>query len=318
MKIKKRLLLFLYCYVSVKSVTANDTSNISFQSGNYKISGKIIAPGNQTKKVPAIIFLAGSGGNSSYLTNYKDFLHYFLEEPLINKEVAIMYFDKRGVGQSEGVWYQTNFEQRALDAKNAAEYLKTLSYINPEQIYVIGHSQGGWIVQLCLAEYPEVFAGGISTAGATFSVRKQLINDYQSSYICTKKLDSNIAYRKAKRTVNRVLLFTSLFPFKENWKQLKRIKKFDPAPYLVKIKKPLLLMWAENDRLVSPQWCLEELHTIFPDGIPANIQTHIVKGVNHSFKIAPFCYSGTSKDLIYSEECRKELMLWFLNKAGVN
>jgi predicted peptidase len=40
------------------------------------------------------------------------------------------------------------------------------------RLYIVGHSQGGWIVQVALANYPTVFAGGISMAGPTFSVRK--------------------------------------------------------------------------------------------------------------------------------------------------
>lgn len=188
------LLLLLLCFLNTRSYALKDTLPVSFQSQQHQIHGKIIVPKDRSLKMPAIIFLVGSGGNSSYSTNYADFLKFFLEEPLSNQGIALMYFDKRGVGQSEGVWYKTDFEQRAFDAKNAAEYLKTLPFIDTEQIFLVGHSQGGWIVQVCLAQYPDIFRGGISMAGATFGVKQQLINDYQSAFICSKHLLKEKAY----------------------------------------------------------------------------------------------------------------------------
>ena len=263
--------------------------------------------------MPAVIFIVGSGGNSSYKTNYADFINFFFEQPLEDENIVLMYFDKRGVGQSEGKWYKTDFEQRALDAKNAGEYLKNFPFVDTQQIYLIGHSQGGWIVQLCLAQYPNTFAGGISMAGATFGVKKQLINDYQSSFICSHQSDPAKAFRKAKKKVNKVLAFTSLFPFKQNWKQLNHIKNFEISPYLSKIEKPILYLWGENDKLVSPQWCIEELNKVFPNGIPENFVTHIAKGENHSFKVASFCYDGKTKNLPYSENSRKIIIQWLLS-----
>lgn len=69
-------------------------------------------------------------------------------------------------------------------------------------------------------------------------------------------------------------------------------------------------MWGENDKLVSPQWCKEDLYKIFPNGIPNNFETYVAKGENHSFKIAPFCYKGKSKDISYSEDSRKKMVSW--------
>ncbi len=308
----------LCCFITKQTFALKDTLNIFFQSEKLKIQGKIVAPKNRNIKIPVVIFIVGSGGNSSYKTNYADFTNFFLEQPLENENIALMYFDKRGVGQSEGKWYKTDFDQRALDAKNAAEYLKTLPFVDTQQIYLIGHSQGGWIVQLCLAQYPNTFAGGISMAGATFGVKKQLLNDYRSTFICSHQSDTAKAFSKAKKKVNAVLTFTELFPFKQNWKQLNRIKNFEILNYLSKIEKPILYLWGENDQLVSPQWCKEELNKVFTNGIPENFETHIAKGENHSFKVASFCYKGNAKNLPYSENSREIIIKWLLNTVSSN
>ena len=282
---------------------------ISFKSGKYTLKGNLLVPNTSGRKFPVIIFIVGSA-KSSYTSNYTKFLNSLFERSLPMDSVALLYFDKRGIGQSEGKWFNTSFEERAADVKAAADYLKTLSNIDINKIAVVGHSQGGWIVQLCLAKYPETFVGGISMAGPTFSVKTQLINDYQTKFICAKKLDSAQANHKAEKSVTRDLVFTSLFPFTENWKQLKVIKKFEPGNYLKKIKKPILLMFAENDGLVYPAWCVKELGNVFPYGLPYNFDTVIIKGANHGFMISSLCYNGSFKTIAYSDDCKKAILKW--------
>jgi hypothetical protein len=282
---------------------------VSFKTGKYILKGNLLAPNTTGKKFPVIVFCVGSG-LSSYASNYTKFLDSLFEQNLPLDSVAILYFDKRGIGQSQGKWFNTSFEERADDVKAAADYLKTLSIIDSNKIAVVGHSQGGWIVQICLAKYPETFVGGISMAGPTFSVKKQLINDYQTKFICVENLDSIKANRKAVKSVNQDIFFTSLFPFKDGWKQLKVIKNFEPSSYLQKIRKPILLMFAENDALVYPNWCLKELSTVFPDGLPSNYETIIIKGANHGFKIASLCYNGSFKTIPYPDDCKSAILNW--------
>lgn len=306
--------LLIFCSIHLIHSQPKDSIKVSFQSEGYRLEGKLVKPNNPEGKVPAIIFLVGSGGYSSHSRDYKNFLKFFLETPLQEKDVSFLYFDKRGVEPSEGKWYKTTFEERALDAKNAAEYLKTLPYIDEEKIYVVGHSQGGWIVQIALAEYPELFAGGVSMAGPTFGVREQVINEYQSKIICSEDLPAGEAWKKATKQVKRDLTIISLLPFKEDWKQLNRIKNFDPSPFLLNLKKPLLLMFAENDALVDPSKSLEDLNRIFPEGIPENMNLHISSGVNHMFKTSALCYKAKSSELQYSGESQSVMTEWLLKE----
>ena len=282
---------------------------VSFKSGKYTLKGNLLLPKLSGRKYPVIIFSVGSG-LSSYASNYTKLLDSLFEQNLPLDSVAVLYFDKRGIGQSEGKWFNTSFEERAADVKAAADYLKTLSTIDTKKIAVVGHSQGGWIVQICLAKYPETFVGGISMAGPTYSLKKQLINDYQSKFICAENLDSIKANRKAEKSVNRDLFFTSLFPFKDGWKQLQVIKNFEPSSYLKKIGKPILFMFAENDALVYPNWCLKELSNVFPDGLPHNFDTMVIKGANHGFKMSSLCFNGSFKTIPYSDDCKKAILNW--------
>lgn len=316
---RKIVILFsmLFLKLSVLPAADMDTVAVAFEGEGHTLKGRLLLPKNTPGKVPVILFLVGSGGNSSYVSDYKSFLEFFLKSPFENDPVAFLFFDKRGVGESGGKWQNTDFIQRALDAKNAAMHIKDHPAIDADRMYVVGHSQGGWIVQICLAEYPEVFAGGVSMAGPTFDVKKQLINDYQSSYLCGEGMGMEKAFKKAKRRVNRDLAIVSLLPLQDSWKQLKVIRKFDPKPYLGKIHQPLLLLFAENDRLVNPGWSMDHLQMLYPDGLPENFSVHIAESENHSFQTSPLCYKGSWGDLKFSESTRDVMKTWLVREAGM-
>lgn len=302
--------LTLLVFVNQLFAVTVDTIQLDVVSEGYHLDAVMLKQTASNKKLPVIIFLVGSAGNSSHKTTYKDFTEFFFENTFLKNGFAVVYFDKRGVGKSEGKWYETTFEQRALDAKNVALAIRQFDFVDQEKLFVVGHSQGGWIVQVAVANYPEIFAGGISMAGPVFGVRKQLINDYQSKFICAKGWSAPKAYRKAKAKTNRNIFFSSVFGKKGNLKQLTVIKKFEPRPYLVAVRKPLLLLFAENDALVNSKWCFNELKTIFPEGLPSAINVHESKGETHSFKIAPFCYKGERVTRYYSEATQQKIYEW--------
>ncbi|GHG58943.1 hypothetical protein GCM10010919_01040 [Alishewanella longhuensis] len=291
--------------------------NFKAQSDGLALDGYILRNRHITKPQPIIVFVVGSGVGST-MANYKRTTEFFFDNQLLEQGFAIAYFDKRGLGASEGVWYTTTFEQRALDARNVALHIRDYDFVDPERIFIVGHSQGGWIVQIALAEYPEIFAGGISMAGPTFSVRKQMINDAASKIACEDGLDEIAAFKKASRKVQRDLFFISLVGWKGNLRQLNLIKDFDPESYLKSINKPLLMLFGENDPLVSVRLSLEALDRIFSGNLPQNFEYFIGAGEEHSFKIAPKCFQGKWSELAFSESTRQKISEWLNVQASIN
>lgn len=304
-----------YITLSASPGTNIDTINFKVQSEGYNLDVQLIKKSSKDQ-IPVIIFLVGSGGTSSHRTNYKDFTAYFLEKTFLENDFALVYFDKRGVGESEGVWFETSFEQRATDAVNVALAIKKLDYIDQDKIYLIGHSQGGWIAQIALSNHPEIFAGGVSMAGATFGVRKQLINDYMSNYICKKGNSETKALKRATKKANRDIKFVNRFGKKGNWKQLKIIQNFEPKRYIFHIEKPFFFMLAENDELVNSKWAVDEFQNIFPSGKPSHIKIYIAASETHSFQKAHKCYDRDWKNYPYSEDTQKVLFEWIVDKAN--
>jgi uncharacterized protein len=315
-EMKKFIFTFLFkiVFIPVYALEISST-NITAESEGYAINGVVLKSDAELEKRPAIIFLVGSGGTSSHTTDYRNFVNYYFEEVLLDKGFAIVYFDKRGVESSEGVWYNTTFEQRALDAKHIAMEVARLDFIDDNHIYLVGHSQGGWIAQIAVASWPELFAGAISMAGPTYGVRKQIIDEYHSRYICNDNLSEDAALRKATRNVNRDLFFISFLGWTGNWKQLRIIRNFEADGYIRSITKPFLFMFAENDELVNPKWAMEDLEKIFPGGPPPFIETYTAAGQNHSFRVAPACYRGEWDVLQYSESTRNIITEWLTSQV---
>lgn len=300
---------------SQNSGVKTDTICIAAISEGYSLDVTILRKSVKKTKLPVIIFAVGSG-DLPWMISYGDQLQFYFENTFLLNDFVVVYFDKRGVGNSEGIWYETTFEQRALDVRNVALELQKLDFIDSDNLYIIGHSQGGWIAQIALSLYPDVFAGGVSMAGPTFGVRKQLINDYMSGYLC-KGLSESRALKKAKRTVRRDLFLVSIFGRKGNLKQLNVIKDFEPQSYIKAIHLPFFMLFAANDPLVSSQWSIEQLESIFPEGLPQNMSYFVAPGEDHSFKIAPKCNNGSFDDFEISVETMNLMYNW-VHKLWIN
>jgi uncharacterized protein len=102
---------------------------------------------------PALVWVHGSG-KETRLT-YK--------APLVQKIVqaglAVLSYDKRGVGESQGVCCpgdSDHFNLLAADVAGAVNALRSYSGIDPHQIGLLGASQAGWIVPLSVARFDQV------------------------------------------------------------------------------------------------------------------------------------------------------------------
>lgn len=288
----------------------NERIPVQFRSGNHTLSGELILPPGKEKR-PAIVFLVGSAG-ASYRTNYVEWSEHNLEKQFLPEGIAILHFDKRGIGPSEGDWHKTDFYGRADDAKAAIDYLKTLPQIDSARIGVIGHSQGGWISQILASKYPQDIKFAVSLAGPTYGVRRQLVNDFESRFICDKNFDSEKAHRKAVSKMNRTFAVVSILPIQKNWRQLKVIKNFEPDEVIRTLKVPTLFLFAENDALVYPSWAITTLHDLFDGAIPGHITYSTIAGTSHSFRLSDLCGREVPSPPAYAPDFQRELKQYVL------
>lgn len=262
-------------------------TNITFDSGRFTLHGELILP-DTARKAPVLVFLVGSGENSSYQTLYKDFVKKNLEEPFLKKGIALLYFDKRGIGKSEGAWQRSDLYERAEDTKAAIEFLKTQGRIDSTRIGIVGHSQGGSVAQIMGDLYKDDIKFIASIGAATYDMELQLTNTYYSMYLCEGNPD-NEAFDKASKKAISDINWVSWFPLTKAWRQLSEISDFDPAPHLKNINMPAFFAFAENDYYVYPGWAIGTLNDTFEHQIPDNFNLQIIPAANHDFRIAEKC-----------------------------
>jgi pimeloyl-ACP methyl ester carboxylesterase len=89
---------------------------------------------------PAIVTLHGSSSGSR---DHRLFLH--LEALLVPAGFAVMRYDRRGSGASDGDFETADFGQLAADALAVVELVANRDEIDPRQVGFYGYSQGGWI-----------------------------------------------------------------------------------------------------------------------------------------------------------------------------
>ena len=134
----------------------------------------LLVPKNldRSKKHPAIVWIHGDGVNQNYdgwhvQRNYA--VYYSFHQYLLQKGYVVIAPDYRGsIGYGrdwrEGVYMDVGGKD-AKDAWMAANYLKTLSYVDMDRVGVWGLSYGGFFTLIALTDQPRLFRAGVDVAG---------------------------------------------------------------------------------------------------------------------------------------------------------
>ena len=113
-------------------------------AGHNQLAGTLSVP-DGGGSFPAVVLISGTGHNTrdEDVWGHKVFL--VLADALTRKGIAVLRYDKRGVGGSSGDYDAATTGDFASDAAAAVAWLKTQSQIDASRIGVLGHSEGGII-----------------------------------------------------------------------------------------------------------------------------------------------------------------------------
>ncbi|MBC9798238.1 alpha/beta hydrolase family protein [Sinomicrobium weinanense] len=163
------------------SILLNPVSeNITFKNSkdNITFSGTLALPGKEGR-FPAVILISGNGKNNrnSEFGNHKPFLD--ISNHFIKNNIAVLRYDKRGVGKSEGNFDAANSFDFAEDVKAALNYLLTRQDIQKNNIGLVGHSEGGLIAPIVAATSENV-AYIVSLAGPSIPGNRILLSQQKA------------------------------------------------------------------------------------------------------------------------------------------
>ena len=116
-------------------------------AANVKLAGTLTLPEGKGP-FPAVLLITGSGpqNRDEELMGHQPFL--VLADYLTRRGVAVLRVDDRGVGKSTGDFGVATSRDFADDALVGLHFLKSRQDINPRQIGLVGHSEGGLIAPL--------------------------------------------------------------------------------------------------------------------------------------------------------------------------
>jgi dipeptidyl aminopeptidase/acylaminoacyl peptidase len=138
------------------------------------VPGWLFVPKNldRSKKHPVIIWIHGDGVNQNYngwhvQRNYA--VYYSFHQYLLQKGYVVFAPDYRGsIGYGRDWRTGVHMDVGGKDAKDAwmaANYLKTLPYVDSDRIGVWGLSYGGFFTLIAMTDQPKLFRAGVDVAG---------------------------------------------------------------------------------------------------------------------------------------------------------
>ena len=289
---------------------------ITFPNGKAKISlaGTLTLP-RGPGPFPAVILLSGSGPHDrdESLVGHRPFL--VLADHLTRKGIAVLRFDKRGIGKSTGDYASATTEDFAGDAEAALAYLNTRKEIDPKKIGLLGHSEGGLIAPM-VATHSQTIAWIVLLAGPGLKgedvlllqselilraagvnegeVARTLAFNKQTYALVRQEKDPAALEAKLNELVQSTSTGAALPPaavqaqvrmLVSPW--FRYYLDYDPLPALQKTMCPVLALNGEKDLQVSSKENLAKIQKALHDGGNHDFQTTELPGLNHLFQHGP-------------------------------
>ncbi|WP_204001049.1 alpha/beta hydrolase family protein [Micromonospora lutea] len=240
---------------------------VTFPNRDVRLAGTLSLP-DQPGRRPGIVMIGGSGPAN----RHNDVLFPPIRQHLHEAGIAVLSYDKRGVGASSGDWIESTIDDLAADADAAVRFLRAQPAIEGQAVGIFGHSEGGWVGLRAAAALATDAAFVVTTGCPGMSPAVQdryaLTNLLRSTKVPEADIDRVMAlhdrlvtagrrdasFAEATRIV-RTELPAGLPAYWHDvderlWEFMKRKQDHDPVPDLVRLRCPLLAAFGGADRIV--------------------------------------------------------------------
>ena len=270
----------------------------------YPLKGQLVLPANAVGPVPAVVFVHGSGSSNmdekvGKLTPFKD-----LAEGLAKHGIASIRYDKRSFAHGMKMMKDRDLvitvrEETIEDAILATELLRNDPRIDPERVFLVGHSMGGMLAPRIDAEGGN-YKGLVLMAGSPRKLEEIMAGQTEG---ILNDLSGPLKWFVGKQMGKILRMFDGLYDRTDAEAKRKKIgggttlyyfKEMGEHPvsdYLEKLEKPLLIMQGEKDVQVRADLDFV-LYQQLLQGKP-QVTFRLYEGLNHAF--VPALYSSVAK-----------------------
>ena len=285
---------------------------------------------------PAIVILHGSGlsAGAHDQPTYRVHANAFLR-----KGLAVLVYDKRGTGDSEGDFSVASYSDFAQDAVAAVRFLRGRADIDKHRIGLLGSSEGGWltpevavvsgdiafVVNRCGPPIPwdetvlfeienDLRLAGVAPTVIRAALEAQVRRwNYVVDAARTGALASgaerdaiNAAFSAIRRDLGppASMLPGALPEYDpELYARLASNYSYDPAPFLEELDVPMLWVFGEDDINVPTARSvavLEQFRDVFDRDISTRVYSDVGHGLSTWRGVANAGYVGDYLDFIAS------------------
>jgi dienelactone hydrolase len=256
--------------------------------GDYKLPATLTIPSGKGP-FPVVILVHGSGPNDrdESLGPLKPFRD--IAVGLASKNIAVLRYEKRTLEYGTKMQLSGNItmnEEFEQDVFAAAKYLNTVNEIDSSNIFVLGHSQGGYVLPRILqSDKTGIFKAGIIMSGCSRPIYELMPEQYE--YLMNKGMATKeqVDYMKAQVKLledenfdpNNLPAGYSL----GNGYYYYDMKNYDVAAAAKAVNRPMLVLQGERDYQVSPKTDFEGWKKAFSEN--KNVEYKLYQKLNHMY-----------------------------------
>lgn len=315
---------------------------VRFEGAGGTLVGTLTMPVGEGP-FPAAVLVSGSGPQERDATVMGHRLFLVLSDHLTRRGIAVLRYDERGVGASEGDFATATTQDFAADAARAVDYLAQRPGLDGDEIGVIGHSEGGLVAPLVAQQRPGDVAfvvlmaapglpgedllllqgraiseaGGAPPAAVDAQRRIQervfdIVRTTPDSSAAADALraalaEAGVTGEQAEQQVRSVL---------SPW--FRAFLAYDPAPALRTLDVPALVLNGTKDLQVPPDENLEAIEAALVENGEVAYEIMRMPGLNHLFQTAdtglPTEYARLSETM--SPTAMQAVADWILGQVG--
>ncbi|MFF2878448.1 alpha/beta hydrolase family protein [Gottfriedia sp. NPDC057991] len=274
-------------------------------NADYPLEGILTLPDSHTEKVPAVVFVHGSGALDKDETIGANKLFRDLADGLANQGIASLRYNKRTFAHGKQMVQELGGklsvkEEVIEDAIVAVEMLKKDPRVDENRIFIIGHSLGGTLAPRIDCEGGDV-AGLIILAGTPRKLEEVILNQNEDSIKQLNASQQEIALKQVKELQDKfdaisemtvemaqqTILFGSVYAW-----YFKEMNQHSTKDYLSQSKKAIFVVQGDKDVQVSVEKDFDRYREMLKDH--PDVTFKLYPGLNHMFMKAVF---GTLKDI---------------------
>ncbi len=264
-----------------------DAEEVSFEGGDgVELRATLLTPlGNDSPELPAIVLLHGAEKATRKRLVYKLTANVFLE-----RGIAVLVYDKRGAGDSQGDHDTSTYAQLVEDAVSAVDFLRRHPGIDAGRIGILGISESGWLTPE-IAERSGNIAFVINKVGSPLSVRETIAWEVYNEMLDDGVEESSAReqtdvyrriweYRTAPTADERTLIDGLLAEWSQKAdsqlpEKLRDVSasyladiRYDPTPFLEHLDIPMLYLYGRHDVNIPTRESVQRLDELAGQGKP--------------------------------------------------